>query len=141
MIDDGKANYERLAPKKESNSLRWIVFGMLLILGAILLSSIFLYSLLEVLIPFSLLTLPMVVFLLFFAYRWASERSVSTYDRNQNHRILGSMRKHALRAEKTGGLEMYRCPDCQMSFELVNAPPIEEDIVFCPHCGIRLLVG
>jgi predicted Zn finger-like uncharacterized protein len=141
MIDEGEKGHDESSLKEQSRCSRWTVFGVLGVLVIIMLFLTFLYSQFETIVPFSLLAIPIVVFLVHVAYRWASGSSVSDYNSGQDERTLESMRKHALRAERAGGFEMYRCPGCQISFEIVNALPIEDDAVLCPHCGTRLLVG
>lgn len=141
MIDEGEKGHDESGLNKRSRCCRWTVFGVIGVLAIITLFLTFLYSPFETIVPFSLLAIPIVVFLVYVAYRWASGSSVSGYNSGQDERILESMRKHALRAERVGDFEMYRCPGCQISFEIVNALPIEDDTVLCPHCGTRLLVG
>jgi len=55
-------------------------------------------------------------------------------------KIFESMRKHASPAEHVADLDRYRCPECEMSFELTYAEPVDENIVLCPICKTRLLI-
>jgi uncharacterized protein YbaR (Trm112 family) len=80
----------------------------------------------------------MVIFFLYYTFRWAQGREIAPTDLNEDDRILESMRKHALPVEKADLSDTMRCPNCGMMFELVNAIPVETDVFLCPFCDSRL---
>ncbi len=122
----------------ESSPFRWLVFIIALILGSSLLIIYLLYvppesTLISVFFLFLLL-----FFMLWAAFRWARGRSLSSSTTGDED-ILEPMRQHALPAEQVG-LGMFRCPDCGMSFETTNAQPVDDNVVLCPICGVRLYI-
>lgn len=67
-------------------------------------------------------------------------RSLDDIGEDQEARIFESMRLHAAPAEHIADLDRYRCPECEMSFELKLAEPVDENIVLCPICKTRLFI-
>ncbi len=124
------------------DSRRWGVFIILLVISAIMIYSVFStvanYGATSYVIIFY--TAPLIVLGLYASYRWARGRPIAPINPDEDERILAAMERHALRAEKVSGFNMYGCPDCGMSFELTNATPIEENVVLCPVCGVRLYI-
>ncbi|MHA2230792.1 MAG: hypothetical protein ACXADL_17240 [Candidatus Thorarchaeota archaeon] len=139
MMEDGYYDpYDQ--QKSESSPIRWIVFILLVIFGTVGMAGIIFYAPPDMFLVYIFIYLPMMVFLLYAAYRWAQGRPIAPVDEDEDSRILETMRRHALPAERLGGLEMYRCPDCRSSFELVNATPVEDKVVLCPICKTRLFI-
>jgi hypothetical protein len=140
MMEDGPSSYYPDEQASAPSPLRWMVFVVILILGSmsyiLMLFSFPVESMLLMIVMFT----PMLAFFLYASYRWAQGRPIVTTDLAQDEKILDEMRSHALRAEQVSGLEMFRCPDCGMSFELVNATPVDESVVLCPICGVRLYI-
>lgn len=85
-----------------------------------------------------ILLLPTSLFIIWSVYQWSKGRSFETA--TEDDKILETMHHHALPAERVGGPEMFRCPDCGNSFELVNAKPVDDKVVLCPYCDVRLFV-
>ena len=81
---------------------------------------------------------PMIVFGLYATYRWAQGRTIAPTDVSEDDRILESMRKHALSAQKTPHSDTFGCANCGKQFLLANATPVDVDIVLCPFCDTRL---
>ena len=67
--------------------------------------------------------------------------AIAPTDRAEDDKILESMRLHAAPAEHVADLDRYRCPECEMSFELHYAETVDEKIVLCPICKTRLFIG
>ncbi len=124
----------------EVSPFRWAVFLTLLALGITLILGVVLTASYESILFYTILLVPGVILFLYIAFRWAQGYSVSG-DTSNDGEIFEPMRHHALPAEQVGGLEMYRCPDCGMSFELANATPIADKVVLCPICSARLFIG
>ena len=120
---------------------RWIVFGVILTLGVVSIGGMLFIADPISLYMIMLFMFPMVLFLIYSAYRWAQGRPIIVTDVSQDDEIFAAMHRHALPAVQVGGLEMYRCPDCQITFELANATPVEDKVVLCPTCGTRLFIG
>lgn len=137
MMDD---DYRKDIRHNKTSPLRWIVFFLLLALGATLILVTALTVLYEDVVFYTILLVPAVVLFLYTAFRWAQGHSISS-DTSQDEVIFEPMRHHALPAEHVEGLEKYRCPDCGMSFELANATPISDKVVLCPICNARLIIG
>jgi DNA-directed RNA polymerase subunit RPC12/RpoP len=126
---------------QESNSWRWLAFGVILILGVVSTGGFLFLADPTTMFFLIIFMFPMVIFLIYAAYRWAQGRPIVITDVTQDEEIFAAMRRHALPAVQVGGLDMYRCPDCQVTFELVNATPVEDKVVLCPTCGTRLFIG
>ena len=120
------------------NMGRWIVFIIGLILGVVGIYGIIISVPLEYIYWYMFIYTPMVVFFLYYTFRWAQGRDVAPTDINEDDRILESMRKHAIPVEQVDLSDTMRCPNCNMMFELVNAIPVETDVFLCPFCDSRL---
>ena len=121
-----------------SNMGRWAVFVIGLILGVVGIYGIIISIPLEFVYWYMFIYTPMVMFFLYYTFRWAQGRDVAPTDINEDDRILDSMRKHALPVEQADLNDSIRCPNCSMMFELVNAVPVETDVFLCPFCDTRL---
>jgi DNA-directed RNA polymerase subunit RPC12/RpoP len=119
---------------------RWIVFVVLVILGLVPTYGTLVYSTSDSGLFSAFLIVPMVLLMLFAAYRWAQGRPVAPVDDSSDKKIFDSMTRHALPAEHVGSIDMLRCPQCGLSFQTTNATPVEDEVVFCPGCGTRLFV-
>ncbi len=142
MMEDDSYYYDD-QQKSRPSSGRWLVFVILVVLASISMFGILYVSTTEDYLLTIFWVLPMVIFLLYAAFRWAQGRSVAPTDVADDDRIFDQMRRHALPAEQVGDLEMYRCTDCGLSFELSNAMPADDEddrIVYCPFCNSRLLI-
>jgi uncharacterized protein YbaR (Trm112 family) len=117
---------------------RWLFFGLLLILGPIGVIGATMLMPPEMIFFYMFFYVPMVVFGLYAAYRWAQGRPIAPTDVSEDERILDSMRKHALPVQKTNQSDILGCPDCGNQFQLVNAMPVDVDIIKCPFCDTRL---
>jgi DNA-directed RNA polymerase subunit RPC12/RpoP len=129
--------------RSSPSSGRWLVFAILVILASISMFAILYVSTAEDYLLTIFWTLPIVIFLLYAAFRWAQGRPIDPTDVTEDDRILDQMRRHALPAERVGDLDMYRCTDCGLSFELSNAMPADDEddkIVHCPFCNTRLII-
>jgi len=120
------------------NMGRWMVFVVALVLGVVGIYGIVLSVPLEFVYLYTIFYIPMVVFFLYYTFRWAQGRDIAPTDINEDDRILESMRKHALPTERADLSDTMRCTNCGMSFELVNATPVETDVFLCPFCDTRL---
>ena len=120
------------------NMGRWAIFVLALIIGSLGIYGIVLSVPLEFVYLYTIFYIPMVVFFLYYTFRWAQGRDVAHTDINEDDRILESMRKHALPIEQADLNDTIRCTNCGMSFELVNAVPVETDVFLCPFCDTRL---
>ena len=123
-----------------SNTGRWVVFAVLVMLGLIVTYGTLVYSSDSGLLS-AFLIVPMVLLMLFAAYRWAQGRPFAPVDQSSDKKIFDSMTRHALPAEHVAGLDTLRCPQCGFSFEITNAMPVEDEVVLCPSCRTRLFVG
>jgi hypothetical protein len=121
-----------------SNMGRWAVFVIGLILGIVGIYGIIISVPLEFVYWYMFIYTPMVVFFLYYTFRWAQGRDVAHTDINEDDQIIESMRKHALPVEQADLSDTIRCPNCSMMFELVNAIPVETDVFLCPFCDSRL---
>lgn len=121
-----------------SNTGRWALFGLVLVLGILGIYGIIISVPSEAILLYTFLYIPMIVFLLYATFRWAQGRDIAPTDINEDDRILESMRKHALPTERADFSDTMRCTNCGMSFELVNAIPVETDVFLCPFCDTRL---
>ena len=140
MIDDEPYDYHNYEQESSSNTLRWVVFVFALILGTALIAITILYFPSEETMLTVVLLVPLLIFMLYAAFRWAQGKTIAPTNESEDDKIIQSMRHHALPAEPVGGLEMFRCPDCGMSFELANAQPVEDKVVLCPTCNVRLFI-
>ncbi|MFW9799647.1 MAG: hypothetical protein ACFFD9_04380 [Candidatus Thorarchaeota archaeon] len=140
MIEDDTYDYYGEQEEPRTSPARWAFFVLLLILGSITVFGSILTAPPDVYLTYIVFLVPIVVFLLYAAYRWAQGRPIAPTDVTEDDKILATMRSHALPAEHVGGIEMYRCPDCGLSFELSNAVPVDEKVVLCPFCKTRLYI-
>ena len=130
--------YDPYQQDTEPRTGRWVVFVFALILGVIGIYGIIISVPLEFVYLYTIFYIPMVVFFLYYAFRWAQGREIAHTDINEDDRILESMRKHALPVERADLSDTMRCPNCSEMFELVNAIPVETDVFLCPFCDTRL---
>ncbi|TFG30559.1 hypothetical protein EU528_07995 [Candidatus Thorarchaeota archaeon] len=121
-----------------SNMGRWAVFSLGLILGVLGIYGIIVSVPLEFIYWYMFIYAPMVVFFLYYTFRWAQGRDVAHTNINEDDQIIDSMRKHALPVEQSDLSDTMQCPNCSMMFELVNAIPVETDVFLCPFCDCRL---
>jgi DNA-directed RNA polymerase subunit RPC12/RpoP len=124
-----------------TSSWRWLAFGVILILGIVSTGGLLFLADPASMFLLIIFMFPMVIFLIYTAYRWVQGRPIVITNVSQDEEIFAAMRRHALPAVQVSGMEMYRCPDCQITFELVNATPVEDKVVLCPTCGTRLFIG
>ena len=118
---------------------RWLVFVLLMVFGVI--GAIGTSLMPPDTIPlFMVFYIPMFVFGLYAAFRWAQGRTIAPTDLSEDERILASMRKHALPAKMTPHSDTLRCGNCGNLFLLENALPVDTDVVLCPFCNSRLHV-
>ena len=120
------------------NMGKWVVFVLGLILGVVGIYGIIISVPPEFVYIYTIFYIPMVVFFLYYTFRWAQGREVAHTDINEDDRILESMKKHALPVEQADLSDTMRCPNCSTMFELVNAIPVETDVFLCPFCDSRL---
>jgi DNA-directed RNA polymerase subunit RPC12/RpoP len=96
-------------------------------------------------LPLDSVTLSMLIFVpmlcLFLIAGCGCNRPLTPEEKLEDAKILESMRLHAAPAHHVEGLDRYRCSECEMSFELHNAEPVDEKVVLCPLCGTRLFLG
>ncbi len=121
-----------------SNMGRWALFVLVLALGILGIYGIIISVPLEFVFLYTFLFIPMIMFLLYATFRWAQGRDIAPTDINEDDQILESMRKHALPTERADLSDTMRCTNCGMSFELINAIPVETDVFLCPFCDTRL---
>jgi hypothetical protein len=136
MNDD--SYYDHSQQGSGSNTGRWLVFIIGLILGVLGIYGIIISIPLEFIYWYMFFYTPMVVFFLYYTFRWAQGRDVAHTDISEDDRILESMQKHALPVEKADLDDTMRCPSCSNIFQLVNAVPVETDVFLCPFCDTRL---
>ena len=117
---------------------RWLLFGLILILGPIGVIGITMLMPLELIPLYMFFYIPMVVFGLYATYRWAQGKTIAPTDVSEDEQILESMRKHALPAQTTPHSDTFKCPNCGNQFLYVNATPVDVDIFLCPFCDTRL---
>ncbi|TFG07839.1 zinc ribbon domain-containing protein [Candidatus Thorarchaeota archaeon] len=140
MMEDDSYYYPDNQQGPPSRPGRWIVFIIVTVLAIILTVVMLSITTVENYIYAIFWMLPMVAFLLYAAYRWAQGRSIAPTDIAEDDKIFAQMRRHALPAEHVGDLDMYRCPDCGLSFELTNAVVVDDKVVNCPFCNTRLYI-
>ena len=138
MISGDNYEWEQDAQPRASSPFRWIVFIAELIIGIMLILIYLAYMPAGFTLLAAFFLFPMLFFMLWATFRWAQGRPLSS-PTTGDEEILEPMRHHALPAQQVG-LGMFRCPDCGMSFETTNAQPVEENIVLCPICGVRLYI-
>lgn len=136
MNDDYYDNPYQQGPAP--NMGRWAVFVIALILGVVGIYGIIISVPLEYIYLYTIFYIPMVIFFLYYTFRWAQGRDVAHTDINEDDRILESMRKHALPVERADLSDTMQCTNCGRMFELVNAIPVETDVFLCPFCDTRL---
>ncbi|MBD3405756.1 MAG: hypothetical protein GF411_06450 [Candidatus Lokiarchaeota archaeon] len=111
------------------------------IAGAILV--LILYFLYSLYFPYDYLTgvflFPPVIFLFLILAGCCGTGCTASVNREDEESVLHAMRKRALYALKIEGRDIYRCPNCEMSFDLANATPVDDDVILCPFCKNRLL--
>lgn len=141
MIEDAPY-YDPYAGQDQGKSpWRWLVFVVVLILGVVSTGGMLFIADPVSIYLVLIFIFPMVIFLIYATYRWAQGRPIIVTNVSQDEEIFSAMRRHALPAVQVGGLEMYRCPNCQITFELANAAPVEDQVVLCPTCGTRLFIA
>jgi hypothetical protein len=139
MMEDDFPQYPE-QQRSPSSPARWAVFvcaAIVVILAFVVMMTSITET--EVLL-YTILFLPIMILILYVILRWAQGHRIDSTNITEDEEILEPMRHHALPAERAEGLEMYRCPDCGMSFELVNATPVADKIVLCPICNARLYI-
>jgi DNA-directed RNA polymerase subunit RPC12/RpoP len=143
MIQLSSERIVMMVPESSRNSStgRWVIFIVLAILAILVTYGTLLYSTSDSGLLSTFLIVPMVLLMLFAAFRWAQGRPIASVDESSDRRIFDSMTRHALPAEHVAGLDMLRCPQCGFSFEITNATPVEDEVVLCPSCRTRLFVG
>jgi DNA-directed RNA polymerase subunit RPC12/RpoP len=141
MMGDSARDSTDSQEERPTSPARWVVFVLLTVIGVLVIYGTLLTSSYEVFFGYTVLMLPLVVLMLCAAFRWAQGHSIAPVDEAQDSEIFASMTHHALPAQQTGGIEMFRCPECGMSFELANATQVEDHVVLCPVCGVRLFLG
>ena len=117
---------------------KWFVFVTVLVLGVIGIYGIMVYGSYEVIFFSMFIYVPIVVFLLYAAFRWAQGRSIVRTDLDEDEKILDSMRKHALPTDGDSISGMIHCGNCGADFDIANAMPVEKDVFLCPRCNSRL---
>jgi uncharacterized Zn-finger protein len=130
--------YDPYQQSSGSSIGKWLLFGLLLILGPIGVIGATMLMPPELIYIYMFFYTPMVVFGLYATYRWAQGRNITPTDISEDDRILDSMRKHALPVQKTSDSEIFGCPNCGNQFQYVNAMPVDVDIIKCPFCDTRL---
>ena len=136
MIDDDY--YDPYQQKSKSSPVRWLFFILILILGVVGTAGIAMLAPEDQIPLYMIFYIPMVAFGLYATYRWAQGRDIAPTDISEDEKILESMRKRALPAQKTFGSDLIRCENCNNSFDPVNAIPVDADVVLCPFCNTRL---
>ncbi|MHA1908053.1 MAG: hypothetical protein ACW98Y_12210 [Candidatus Thorarchaeota archaeon] len=95
--------------------------------------------------PFDSITLAIFIFVpmlcLILIWGCGCNRPLTPEEKLEDAKIIESMRLHAAPAHHVEGLDRYRCSECEMSFELHNAEPVDEKVILCPLCGTRLYLG
>jgi membrane protein implicated in regulation of membrane protease activity len=137
MMDDRYPAYHDEQPTSTS-PLRWSAFILVMILGALVVYIVMFGFPADLASSLVIVSIPMIALALIAACRWAQGRSVRPSTEG-DEAILEGMRRHALPAERVG-LDTIRCTDCGHSFELVNAKPVDDKVVLCPFCDVRLYV-
>jgi hypothetical protein len=136
MMDDDY--YDPYQQDSGPSPARWLFFILILVLGLIGTVGIAMVAPPDQMPLYMVFYIPMVIFGLYATYRWAQGRDIAPTDVSEDDRILESMRKHALPARRMSGTDTFRCGNCDNIFDLVNALPVDTDIVHCPFCNTRL---
>ncbi|MGY5852877.1 MAG: hypothetical protein RTU92_04855 [Candidatus Thorarchaeota archaeon] len=139
MIDDSSQYYGN-EPESTTSPWRWVAFAFILVTGLLAMYAAFYTSSADTILFNTIIIIPIFFFFIYAAYKWAKGEDIAPTDLDEDDRILASMQRHALTAVPVGGMDMYRCPDCQNSFELVNATPVGDKVVLCPFCDVRLYI-
>jgi DNA-directed RNA polymerase subunit RPC12/RpoP len=135
MEDDYYDSYQQ---KSGPSPARWLFFVLILIMGLIVPVGIAMYVPADQMPLYMVFFIPMIIFGIYATFRWAQGRDIAPTDVSEDERILESMRKHALPAQRVTGTDTFRCGNCNNIFELVNALPVDTDVVHCPFCNSRL---
>ena len=130
--------YDPYQKQSGPSPARWLFFILLLVLGVIGTAGIAMIAPEEQIPIYMVFYIPMVIFGLYATYRWAQGRTIAPTDVSEDERIFDSMRKHALPAQKISGTDTFRCGNCNNIFDLVNALPVDTNVVHCPFCNTRL---
>ena len=138
MMDDDY--YDPYQQESRPSIVRWLFFGLILILGVIGTVGIAMLAPVDMMPLYMVFYIPMVIFGLYATYQWAQGREIAPTDISEDDKILDSMRKHALPAQRIPGTDTFRCENCNNVFDYVNAIPVDTDIVRCPFCDTRLHV-
>ncbi|MHA1958786.1 MAG: hypothetical protein ACW99U_01000 [Candidatus Thorarchaeota archaeon] len=138
MMDDRYPAYHD-EQATSTSPLRWSALIFVMILGALVVYIVMFGFPLDLASSLFIVSLPMIVLALIVACRWAQGRNIRPTTED-DETILEGMRRHALPAERVG-LDTIRCADCGHSFEIVNAKPVDDNVVLCPFCDVRLYIG
>ena len=130
--------YDPYQQKSGPSPARWLLFVLFLIMGPIGTIGIVLLAPADMTPIYMIFYIPMVIFGLYASYRWAQGREIAPTDISEDDRILASMRKHALPTKRIPGTDTFRCGNCNNVVDLVNAIPVDTDLVRCPFCDTRL---
>ncbi len=143
MMNDDYDDYygDQYQQGPRPNMGRWFVFVIALVLGVAGIYGVIISYPTESVFWMMFLYAPLVVFLLYYTFRWAQGHDVAHTDISEDDRIIESMRKHAIPVEKADMSDTIRCTNCGMTFELVNAIPVETDVFLCPFCDTRLHIS
>ncbi|MCF2135621.1 MAG: hypothetical protein K9W43_00080 [Candidatus Thorarchaeota archaeon] len=69
-----------------------------------------------------------------------SRKHSRSVDLAEDEAIFAILEKHAAPALRVEGTDFYRCPSCDMTFDIINAVQQEENVYLCPFCGVRLFI-
>jgi hypothetical protein len=130
--------YDPYQQESGPSPARWLFFVLILILGIGGTIGIAIIGPVDMIPLYMVFYIPMVIFGLYATYRWAQGRDIAPTDVSQDDRILESMRKHALPAQRVSGTDTFHCGNCDNIFDIVNALPLDTDVVQCPFCDTRL---
>jgi predicted Zn finger-like uncharacterized protein len=130
--------YEPYQQETKSSTWRWLFFGLILIIGLIGFIGIPMMGPPDVVPIYMVFYIPMIVFGFYATYRWAQGRPIAPVDVSEDERILDTMRKHALPAQTASDPDTLGCPNCGNLFQIVNAMPVDDNVVKCPFCDTRL---
>lgn len=134
MEDDSDSSDEYILSLSSSRKL----LGMVLLILVFFLYVIYsFYNPDDFLVGFFLF--PPLIFLLL-AWSGCCGDISSKVEPDLEENILHSMQRRALVASKIDGRDIYRCPNCELSFDVENALPVEDDVVLCPFCKNRLIL-
>lgn len=136
MNDDD--NYDPYQQKSSPSTARWLFFGLLVVLGAVGTVGVAMLAPTDMTFLYMAFYIPMVAFGLYATFRWAQGKPIAPTDLSDDERILETMRKHAMPAQRSFGSDVIRCTNCNNTFDYVNAIPVDVDVVLCPFCDTRL---